>query len=96
MSRITHLDNGATIKADVVESFDKATSVKETKLIYETLKGTTTKTKLVSRKNKTIKENFGMASKATGTSTAPKRSIISESDNLVTRFQKLANIKVKQ
>jgi len=24
MSRITHLDNGATIKADVVESFDKA------------------------------------------------------------------------
>ena len=44
----------------------------------------------------TIKENFGMASKAAGTYKAPKKAIISESDNLVTRFQKLANIKVKQ
>ena len=50
---------------------------------------------------KTIKESFrGMASKAAGISrtkkTAPKKAIISESDNLVNRFQKLANIKISE
>ena len=53
------------------------------------------------KQTKTIKENFkGMASKAAGVSrtknTAPKRAIISESDNLVNRFQKLANIKISE
>ena len=87
-----------TQKLNIIESFDKATSVKETKLIYETLKGSLNKQsfKKSSKKSKTIKENFGMASKAAGTYKAPKKAIISESDNLVTRFQKLANIKVKQ
>jgi len=37
-----------------------------------------------------------MASKAAGTSTAPKKEVIAESDNLVNRFQKLANIKINQ
>ena len=48
-----------------------------------------------------IKESFrGMASKAAGTSrtkkTAPKRAIISESNGMVNRFQKLANIKINE
>ena len=37
-----------------------------------------------------------MASKAAGTSTAPKKAIISETDNMVGRFQKLANIKINE
>ena len=37
-----------------------------------------------------------MASKAVGTSTAPKKEIISESNNMVNRFQKLANIKINE
>jgi hypothetical protein len=36
-----------------------------------------------------------MASKTVGT-TAPKKEIISESNNMVNRFQKLANIKINQ
>jgi len=37
-----------------------------------------------------------MASKAAGTSTAPKKEIISESNGMMTRFQKLANIKINE
>ena len=92
-------------KLRVVETLDKADSTKEAKLIYETIKDTfnVAKSKKVSSKKqtKTIKENFrGMASKAAGMSrtkkTAPKRAIISETDNMVNRFQKLANIKINE
>jgi len=85
-------------KLRVVESLDKAGSVKEAKLIYETIKDTfTIKQNNVKStpKRKSIKENFGMASKAAGTSTAPKK-VISETTNMVTRMQKLANIKISQ
>ena len=41
-----------------------------------------------------------MASKAAGMSrtkkVAPKKAVISESDNMVNRFQKLANIKISE
>ena len=37
-----------------------------------------------------------MASKAAGTSTAPKKEVISESNNMMARFQKLANIKINE
>ena len=37
-----------------------------------------------------------MASKAAGLSTAPKRPILNESNDMVTRMQKLANIQVKE
>ena len=93
-------------KLRVVETLDKADSTKEAKLIYETIKDTfkVANTKKESKKpitKKTIKESFrGMASKAAGTSrvkkTAPKRAVISESDNMVNRFQKLANIKINE
>ena len=83
-------------KLRVVETLDKASSVKEAKLIYETIKDTFT----ISKKNKTapkksIRENFGMASKATRTS-APRKAILNESNDMVTRMQKLANIQIKQ
>jgi len=33
---------------------------------------------------------------STGTSTAPKREVIAESNDMINRFQKLANIKINQ
>ena len=45
---------------------------------------------------RTIKEGLGMASKAAGTSTAPKKEVISESTDMVARFKKLANIKINE
>ena len=87
-------------KLRVVETLDKADSVKEAKLIYETIKNTFTvaKSKKASFKTKTksLKEGLGMASKAAGISTAPKQEVISESSNMVNRFQKLANIKINE
>ena len=79
-------------KLRVVETLDNASSVKEAKLIYETVKDTFT----ISKKKKTtskksIRENFGMASKATLTS-APRKSVLNESNDMVARMQKLANI----
>ena len=79
-------------KLRVVETFDKAASVKEAKLIYETVKDSfNIKTNKSTPKRKTIKEGFGMASKAAGVAKAPKR-VISEADSMVARMQKLANI----
>ena len=84
----------------VVETLDNASNVKEAKLIYETIKDTfnVAKSKKASFKSKTksLKEGIGMASKAAGTSTAPKKEVISESNNMVNRFQKLANIKINE
>ena len=93
------LDEGQKLR--VVETLDKAESAKEAKLIYETIKDTfnVAKSKKASKnksKTRTIKEGLGMASKAAGTSTAPKKEVIAESNNMVSRFQKLANIKINQ
>ena len=86
-------------KLRVVETLDKATSIKESKLIYETVKNTFTLSKPKKKKTiskKPIRENFGMASKATRTS-APRKPILKESNNMVVRMQKLANIsKIKE
>ena len=84
-------------KLRVVETLDKAGTTKEAKLIYETIKDTFTISKESKQTTKTsIKEGLGMASKATGTSTAPKKEVISESNDMMKRFQKLANIKINQ
>ncbi|MDB4339326.1 hypothetical protein N9992_00705 [bacterium] len=87
-------------KLRVVETLDKAESAKEAKLIYETIKDTfnVAKSKKESFKNKTksLQEGLGMASKAAGTSTAPKKEVIAESTNMVSRFQKLANITINE
>jgi hypothetical protein len=92
------LDQGQKLR--VVETLDKAETAKEAKLIYETIKDTFTvaNTKKASFQNKTksLKEGIGMASRAAGTSTASKKEVITESDNMVSRFQKLANIKINQ
>ena len=84
-------------KLRVVETLDNAENIKEAKLIYETIKDTF----VISKDKKTtpkrsIKEGLGMASKAAGTSTAPKKPVLNESNDMVTRMQKLANIKISQ
>ena len=84
-------------KLRVVESLDKAGTTKEAKLIYETIKDTFNISKGEKRKAKSsIKEGLGMASKPAGKSTAAKKAVISESDDMMKRFQKLANIKINQ
>jgi hypothetical protein len=75
-------------KVKVLEAFDKASNVKEVKLIFETLNegmvaNTTTATP--------IRENLGRASKAAGM--APTKQPIMEIDPQVARWQKLAGIK---
>lgn len=74
-------------KVNVVTAFDKAETVKEVKLVYETV------SKNISSKPATIKEHKSFASKAAGTAkTAGKAEdtqIISEQ---VARWQKLAGI----
>jgi hypothetical protein len=73
-------------KVKVLTTFDKASTVKEAKLVYETLlEGLTTKTK------STIKESLGSASKTIVTS-SPKQPII-ETNEVFARMQKLAGIK---
>jgi len=71
-------------KLKVISSFDKATTVKEAKIVFESLNTALTTPK------KQIKESLGFASKAAGV--ASKSNII-ETDAVVSRWQKLANIK---
>jgi len=86
-------------KLRVVESLDKAECIKEAKLIYETIKDTFT----ISKGKKTtpkrsIKEGLGMASKTSGTtqSVARNKAVLNESNDMVARFKKLANITINQ
>jgi hypothetical protein len=73
-------------KLTVIKAFDKAESAKEAKLVYESL-STTFNARTEKRQ---IKESLGFASKATGVAAKP---LIVESNDFVTRMQKLANIK---
>ena len=93
--KANNLDDSQKLR--VVETLDNAGTIKEAKLIYETIKDTfnvakTTKT----TPKKSIREGLGMASKATGTSTAPRKAILNESNDMVTRMQKLANITINE
>jgi len=76
-------------KVKVLTTFDKAESVKEAKLVYETLKdGLETK-----KEKRSMNESLGMASKAVGV--GPKKvnaKPIVESNEMVDRFKKLAGI----
>jgi hypothetical protein len=72
-------------KAKIIPAFDKAATVKEAKLIFETI------SENFSDSKKSIKENRSLASKPVGV--APKRELIVEVDSQVARWQKLAGIK---
>ena len=73
-------------KVNVIAAFDRAETVKEVKLVYETVAEN-----VVAKKETTIKEHRGSASKATGT-TASKPEVIAEVSDTVRRMQKLAGI----
>ena len=74
-------------KVNIIAAFDKAETVKEVKLVFETVSDN-----IVVKKPTAIKESkLGMASKATGT-TASKPEVIAEVSSAVQRMQKLAGI----
>jgi hypothetical protein len=71
-------------KVKVINAFDRAETVKETKNIFETLKESLSATK------NPIKESLSFASKPAGI--APNRQPIVESDEFMKRMQKIAGI----
>jgi len=71
-------------KVNVLKNMDRATNVKEAKVIYESLTST-----LSTSKRNSIKESVGFASKAAGV--APKQQIV-EGDAAIRRMQQLAGI----
>ena len=75
-------------KVNIIAAFDKAETVKEVKLVFETV----SESVVVKKETASIKESkLGMASKATGT-TASKPEVINEVSDAVRRMQKLAGI----
>ena len=75
-------------KMKVIENFDRATTMREVKLVYATIAES-----LNSRKNKTVvKESKGSASTAQR-STAPRKAVLNEGNDLAARWKKLANLK---
>ena len=73
-------------KVKVLGAFDKAASVKEAKLVFETI------SESLNTPKKAISESvIGRASKPAGTPTTTKQPIV-ESNEMITRFQKLAGI----
>jgi hypothetical protein len=79
-------------KVKVVENLDRTSSVREVKLVYATL-SESMKFTGTERKVAQVKKNIteGLASKAQA-STAPKKEIIAESNELANRFKQLAGI----
>jgi hypothetical protein len=70
----------------VIENFDRASNLREVKLIFSTLSESFTSIKT----KRSIKESY--ASKPSR-STAPKKEILSEGNQLAARWKKLANLK---
>jgi len=78
-------------KANTIASFDKAETVKEVKLVFETVNENLT---VPATSKKSMNEVKGMASKAAGN--APKKAeIITEGNDVVARLQFLAGITKK-
>jgi hypothetical protein len=74
-------------KVKVIASFDKASTPAQAKELYESIQ----KSDLGASKKSSIKESIGFASKAAGV--APKTTIV-ESNDVIARMQKLANIRL--
>jgi SMC interacting uncharacterized protein involved in chromosome segregation len=72
-------------KVKVLTAFDKAETVKEVKLVFETLNEGLEK----ANKKELVRENKGFASKAIGIS--PKQPVV-EANDMVNRFKKLAGL----
>jgi hypothetical protein len=81
----TNLSEGQ--KVNVIAAFDKAETVREVKLVFETVSKN-----VVAKKPTTMKEHTSFASKATGITAAPQKEVINEVSEQVLRMQKLAGI----
>ena len=73
-------------KVKVLNSFDKAETVKEVKLVFESLS-----TAFVAKKSN-IKESMGFASKPTGKAPINESAPVVQEDAMVARFKKLAGL----
>jgi hypothetical protein len=73
-------------KVKVLNSFDKASNVKEVKLVFESLSAS-----LVTKK-KEIKESLGFASAPTGKAPIVESKEVIQEDAMVARFKKLAGL----
>jgi flagellar biosynthesis/type III secretory pathway chaperone len=82
--RTFDLNEGQKVK--VLENFDRTTSVREVKLVFSTL---AENLNVVKKKKVVVKE--GYASKPTKSS-APKKEIISEGNDMAARWKKLAGL----
>ena len=72
-------------KVGIIAAFDKAETVKEAKLVFESVS-----TNIAPKKKETVKEHKSFASRSAGV--APKKEVISEASDIVKRMQKLAGI----
>jgi len=78
-------------KLKVVETFDRATNLREVKLVFSTL-AESFGNKVASKPSKPIKESKGSASKAVASTKPKSEEVISEGFEMKERFQKLAKI----
>ena len=78
-------------KLKVVETFDRATNLREVKLVFSTL-AESFGNKVASKPSKPIKESKGSSSKPVASTKPKKKEVISEGNEMKARFQKLAKI----
>jgi len=79
-------------KLKVVENFDRATNLREVKLVFATLAESFGSKTAIKSVVKQIKESKGSASKAVASTKPKSRKVIKEGFDMKQRFQKLANI----
>ena len=73
-------------KMKVIENFDRASTIREVKLVYATL---SEGFQMTGKTKRTIKESY---SSTASRSTAPNKKVISEGTALASRWKKLANL----
>ena len=78
-------------KLKVVETFDRATNLREVKLVFSTL-AESFGNKVASKPSKPIKESKGSSSKQVASTKPKTEEVISEGFDMKERFQKLAKI----
>ena len=74
-------------KLKVVETFDRATNLREVKLVFSTL-AESFGNKVASKPSKPIKESKGSSSKPVASTKPKKKEVISEGNEMKARFQK--------
>ena len=79
-------------KLKVVETFDRATNLREVKLVFATLAESFGSNPANKPSVKQIKEKKGSASKAVASTKPKSKKVIGEGFDMKDRFQKLANI----